>query len=211
MIGKTCRASTHLTRGEGPARERGGRCWGGQERKPTRPPTCPLFRSVVSLPALALILAFSLVGCHGTDLTAEGAGLSEGSIVLSGFLPSDPGGEWELGWYRDESYPSGPCVVVAYQTTSIAGSRSVCPTESVTDLFAVRTFDDVGGDLILGYLPKPDSILESGDPAPILLSQPIEALDDGRLFIQFIQSGREDVVLHVNGSEVLLESIGNNP
>lgn len=158
-----------------------------------------LRRSLLVASLLAIVLVL-LSGCS-----------SVAHSVLSGPLPTSSHGSWGLSWYKDDAYASGPCVQLTYQTTGRVGSRSVCPTGTVESLFAVWTYDDVGGDVILGYFTTPgDAQLESDHPGRAFVSDPVEALNGARVFCVFLEHPDSELTLTVDGAHSTLSQPRHN-
>lgn len=115
----------------------------------------------------------------------EGPAVAGPETVLEGTHEGHP---WELGWRGDPAYRQwGPCARLVLSEETARQTIDACPTEEVEVVFAVWYERTVLGEVVVGYLAPGQEGVGTSAPGPLFLTEPVEALDGRRLFVQFVE------------------------
>ena len=76
-------------------------------------------------------------------------------------------------------------VVVSQTSGSLTSVIRVWPDEPIGEVFAYWTHNTVTGDLVIGYVQPEVRTLTSNAPQPLHLSEAVDDLGGGRVFVQF--------------------------
>lgn len=127
---------------------------------------------------LSTILASALLSCSRTGEPPT----PKPQIVESG---REAGFDWDLGWYRDPDDADIPCVAVVARSDNMTARTASCPPEPTTGIFASWATNGVTGQAVIGFLPAGFNEVTSTQPAALHLSEPVDTLAGGRVFVQF--------------------------